>query len=207
VFDQEQIIQFGQKLLMIAGGFAAGYLGAWIACVGFDKTVVKGKSPDGLHKWARRIGGVLVALVVAFFLFRGGTGSGGGDGSGDGTGTGQASTSTSPQTSQTPATEKVPEVAVEAVPVRVTVYAGNAVERGTQKFFKVGDGGGMVELGEVSAEVRRQKEKAGKVGVVIVYTFDETASEGTTVFQTLRQEAKELGVPMLSDTQFRQLRK
>jgi hypothetical protein len=206
VFDQEQIVAFGQKLLMIAGGFAAGYLAAWFACVGIDKTIVKGKSPDGLHKWARRIGGTLVVLIVAFFLFRGGTGSGGGDGSGDGTGTGETSSSTSPQTGQTPATEKLPEVAVEAVPVRVTVYAGNAVERNTQKFFAV-SGGAKAELGEVAAEVRRQREKAGKAGVVIVYTLDETASEGTSAFQTLRNEAKELGVPLLSDEQFRQLRK
>jgi hypothetical protein len=203
VFTQDQLALFAQRCLMVAGGFAAGYLLTWVAGVGFDKVVVKGTSPAFLHKWARVIGGLVVAFIVAFFVFRGGTG--GGDGTGSGDGTGPATNSTWQQTGKTPPTDKLPEVAVEAVAVKVGVFAGNAVERGTQKFFSV-NGGGMVELGEVAAAVRQQKA-ANKAGVVIVYTLDDTANEGTQAFQILRAEAKALGVPMVSEEQFRQLRK
>ncbi len=202
---QEQIAEYLQKLLMIAGGFGAGYLGAWLACVGFDKTIVKGKSPDGLHKWARRIGGVLVALVVAFFLFRGGTGTGGG-GPDTGQGTGSPTSPSTQPTDPTPPTEKLPEVAVDAVPVYVTVYAGTAVERGSVKFFAVGDPpGAKVELPAV-AEVIRSAGK-DKAKVFVVYTLDDTAATGTTGYGLLQAEAKAQGVPLVSKADFNKLRR
>ncbi len=202
---QEQITEFLQKLLMIVGGFAAGYLGAWLACVGFDKTIIKGKSPDSLHKWARRIGGVLVALVVAFFLFRGGTGTGGG-GPDTGPGTGSPTNPTAQPTDQTPVTEKQPEVAVDAVPVYVTVYAGAAVERGSEKFFAVGDPpGAKVELPAVAEAIRSAGKHKGKV--FVVYTLDDTASTATNGFYFLQDEAKRQGVPLVSKADFNKLRR
>jgi hypothetical protein len=201
---QEQIALFVQKLLMIAGGFAAGYLAAWLACVGFDKTVIKGKSPDGLHKWARRIGGVLVALVVAFFIFRGGNGTGEGTGTGDGTGTGPA-TSPSTNPAAAPSTPKLPEVAVDTVPVYVTVYAGAAVERGTDKFFAFGDPPRGKKNHEGLADEMKSVGK-DKSKVVVVYSLDATASPGTTAFLTLQDEAKRLGVPLMSKPDYERLR-
>jgi hypothetical protein len=189
---------------MVAGGFAAGYLLAWIACVGFDKTVVRGKSPDLLHRWARLIGGVLTALVVAFFVFRGGTGTGDGTG-GDGPGTGPVTAPTSKATSPATTAQKPPEVAVDAVPVFVVVYAGTAVERGTEKFFAIGDPpGAKVELTAVADAVRAGQEK-GKA--VVVYSLDDTAATGTTGFLLLQGEAKARGVPLIARNQFDTLRK
>jgi hypothetical protein len=203
---QEQITEFLQKLLMIVGGFAAGYLGTWLACVGFDKTVVKGKSPDGLHKWARRIGGALVALVVAFFIFRGGTGGGGGGGPDSGPGTGQPTSPNAQSTDPTPATEKLPEVAVDAVPVYVTVYAGAAVERGTEKFFAVGDPpGAKVDRAAVAEAVRAGGKDKAKV--FVVYTLDDTATTATTAYLLLQAEAKAQGVPLVSKADFDKLRR
>ncbi len=203
---QEQVTEFLQKLLMIVGGFVAGYLGAWLACVGFDKTIVKGKSPDSLHKWARRIGGVLVALVVAFFIFRGGTGGGGGGGSDTGPGTGSPTSPNTPSTDQTPATEKLPEVAVDAVPVYVTVYAGAAVERGTMKFFAVGDPpGAKVDQMAVGEAIRAAGKDRAKV--FVVYSLDDTATTGTTGYLLLQAEAKGQGVPLVSKADFNKLRR
>lgn len=203
--DAEQIAHFFQKLLMVIGGFAAGYLFTWVAGVGFDKVVVKGKSPAFLHKWARIIGGVLVALIVAFFVFRGGKGNGDGPG-GDGPGTGASTTSTSPQTSQTPATQKQPEVAVDAVPVYVTVYAGNAVERGTENFFALNDPPGpKTDLGGV---VKALDARApGQAKSVIVYTLDDTASTGTAGYLLLKREAENRNVSMMSRAEFDKLRR
>lgn len=203
--DQEQIAQFFQKLLMVIGGFAAGYLFTWIAGVGFDKTVVKGKSPDFLHKWARIIGGVLVALVVAFFVFRGGKGNGDGTG-GDGPGTGPTTNPTSPQTSQTPITQKQPEVAVDAVPVYVTVYAGNAVERGTENFFALGDPPGpKTDRAGVAKTLDGRGPDQAKM--LLVYTLDDTASTSTTGFLLLQAEAKAHNVTLISKVEFDKLRR
>lgn len=203
---QEQIAEFVQKLLMIVGGFGAGYLAAWLACVGFDKTVIKGKSPDSLHKWARRIGGVLVALVVAFFIFRGGTGGGGGGGPDAGGGGGSPTSPSAPSTDPTPATVKLPEVAVDAVPVSVTVYAGAAVERGSEKFFAVGDPpGAKVEVPAVAEAIRSAGKDKAKV--FVVYTLDDTATTATTGFLLLQAEAKAQGVPLVSKADFNKLRR
>jgi len=203
--DQEQIAQFFQKLLMVIGGFAAGYLLTWIAGAGFDKVVIKGNSPAFLHKWARIIGGVLVALVVAFFVFRGGKGTGDGTG-GDGTGTGTTTNSTSPQISQSPTSRKQPEVAVDAVPVYVTVYAGLAVERGTENFFALGDPPGPKtdRAGVAKALDGRGPDRAK---VILVYTLDETASTATTGFLLLQAEAKDRNVSLISKAEFDKLRR
>lgn len=203
MFDQEQIGLFLQRLLMVAGGFGAGYLLTWLACVGFDKTVIKGKSPDGLHKWARRIGGAVVALVVAFFLFRGGTGTG--DGTGNGANTGTATGPTSQQTTQSPNTTPLPpKVEVDTAPVYVTVYAGKAVEANSEKFYALGDPpGGKVKLDDVTAAV--QAAKKDKKGVLLVYTLDDTASTGTQPFNVLEAEAKRLGVELVSRAGFEKL--
>lgn len=204
--DVEQIAHFFQKLLMVIGGFAAGYLFTWVAGVGFDKVVVKGKSPPFLHKWARIIGGVLVALVVAFFVFRGGKGNGDGPG-GDGPGTGTTTAPTSSQSNQTPTTQKQPEVAVDAVPVYVTVYAGLAVERGTENFFAVGDPPGVKT--DLAGVVKALDARGpGQAKPVVVYTLDDaTASTGTTGFLLLQREAKARDVSLMSRAEFDKLRR
>lgn len=201
---QEQITEFLQKLLMIAGGFGAGYLASWLACVGFDKTIVKGKSPDGLHKWARRIGGALVALVVAFFVFRGGTGTGAG-GPDTGPGTGQPTSPNAASTDPTPATEKRPQVTEVGV-VFVTVYAGTAVERGTEKFFAIGDPtGSKVDREAVGEAIKATRREVGRVE--LVYQFDATASENTNAFIVLKEEAKEHELTPITKKEFDNRRK
>ncbi len=206
MFDQEQLVLFAQRCLTVVGGFAAGYLFTWVAGVGFDKAVTRVKSPDFLHKWARRVGGVLVALVVAFLVFRGGPGSGGGSGKGEGDGEGSPATgSVAPQTSQTTPTDKRPEVVVDLSPVYVTVYAGDAVERGTEKFFAVGDPpGAKVDRAAVADAVRSAARDKGKV--LVVYSLDDTATTATAGYRLLDAEAKLQGVGLVGKDEFSRLR-
>ena len=75
--DNEQIQKFGTNLLMVLGGFAAGYVIAMLAGIGIEN-VLKLKFNPLQHKWLRRLGGIVVALIVAFFVFRNGLGPGGG---------------------------------------------------------------------------------------------------------------------------------
>lgn len=202
MFNEEQIGLFTRWALMAAGGFAAGYLLTWLACLGFDKTIVKGKSPDGLHKWARRIGGVVVSLVVAFLLFPRGSGNGG---NGNENNTGTATGPTTQQTTQTPNTTPLPpKVEVDATPVYVTVYAGKEVSEG--KFYALGDPpGGKVKLDAVSEKV--QAAVADKKNVLLVYTLDDTATTTTTGFYQLEGEAKRLSVGLVSKAEFDKLRR
>jgi hypothetical protein len=208
VLDQ-QITAFLLKCLWVIGGFAGGYLLTWLAGVGFDKVVTKGKSPQFLHKWARIVGGVLAAILVAFFVFPQGPGAGGGGGGG-GVLPGGESNPTTPETGKPPPTEKLPEVPVEAVAVRVRVFAGEQVEQTPEKtwrYFEVGESpAGKVDVGGVAEAVRQQKG-ASTGGVVVVYSFDPSASERTEGYRQLKDEAKRLGVPLVSEDEFRQLRK
>jgi hypothetical protein len=117
---------------------------------------------------------------------------------------------TTPDTGKTPPTEKLPEVAVEAVPVRVKVFGGEQVELSSTKawkYFEVGDRPReKADIGGVEAEVRLQKQ-ASMAGVVIVYTFDPSASKRTEGYIQLAREAERLGVPLVSEDELKQIRK
>ena len=110
MFDPQQITNFLFKCLWVACGFAGGYFLAFLAGVGYDKLVSKKPSPPFLHKWARIIGGVLVALLVAYLVFPGGPGmgTGGGGGTGPEANPNPSTGPTTKDTAKTPAT--VPEV-------------------------------------------------------------------------------------------------
>lgn len=208
MFDQQQVTSFLVKCLWVIGGFAGGYLLAWIAGVGFDKVVVKAKSPELLHKWARIIGGVLAAMLVAFLVFPAGQGAGGGNVGGIEPGSTPGPTSTETAKTPPPASEKLPEVPVEAVPVRVKVFAGDKVEAGTAKYFEVVKGPReKVDIAGVEKEANDQK-RASKAGVVIVYTFDATASKRTDGYTQLVQLAERLEIPPpVSEDEFKLIRK
>ena len=201
MFDVQQITNFLIKCVWVACGFAGGYLFAVIAGIGYDKLVAKKPSPPFLHKAARILGGAIAALIVAFFMFPGGPGTGAGGGGGSGPDANNPNTTgpTSPEPAKTPPTEKQPD-AVTADAVFVTVYAGNAVERGTENYFALGGKGPKVD-------VKAVLDAAGKKGgVVIVYTFDATATEGTRGYSLLQQAAKEAKVGLLSAKEYEQIK-
>lgn len=209
MFDQQQVTSFLVKCLWVIGGFAGGYLLAWIAGVGFDKVVVKAKSPELLHKWARIIGGVLAAMLVAFLVFPAGQGQGGGNVGGIEPGSTPGPTSTETAKAPPPSTEKLPEVPVEAVPVRVKIFASEAVlNRKTETWLYYEVGGKpteRVDLDGVHTAVQEQ-QRANKPGVVIVYSFSPTASERTAGYTDLRDAAWR-DMPLVSEDQFKQIRK
>jgi hypothetical protein len=73
--------------LAVAGGFLIGNLLTLVACRILAKFVFKQKFNEKLEKALRVIGGIALAVLIAFLVFQGGSGWGfGGGGSGEGSG-------------------------------------------------------------------------------------------------------------------------
>jgi hypothetical protein len=73
--------------LAVGGGFLVGNLLTLLACRVLAKFALKQRLNETLEKALRVIGGIAVAVLVAFLVFRGGSGWGfGGGGSGEGSG-------------------------------------------------------------------------------------------------------------------------
>ncbi len=207
-FTQEQITQFGSKLLMVAGGFAGGYLLAMLAGIGYDKMLARKQSPAFLHRWLRRIGGVLGALIIGFLVFRGG-GIGNGTGNGSGgdtpsTGTQTGSGGTEDSTNTVKPTMKSSDTSVTLKPLQVTILAGEEVEKNTEKFYIVGEASLKVDRGAVLAAVT-DLQRSSQAIVVVVYKFGRDAGTKTIGFTDLETDLKQLKVQFLSEDEFKVL--
>ena len=76
-------------VLAVAGGFLIGNILTLILCRLTARVFFRSRMPEPIERALRVIGGVLLAALVAFLLFRFGTGWGlGGTGSGEGEGSG-----------------------------------------------------------------------------------------------------------------------
>jgi hypothetical protein len=200
-FSGEQISKFATNCLIVAGGFVAGYLFGALAAVGFDKLVIHRQSPHELHKAVRILCGLLAAVLVALLVFGGGLGvGGGGSGGPDRTPTTGSPATAGPATKPTDPNEPVAKVEVEAV--RVRVLAGTEVEKGSDKFYRLGEAGEPADRGAVLAAVGERK-KAAKGAVVLVYEFGREAGPNTIAFTELATDAKQAGVQLMSDDEYR----
>ena len=199
-FSGEQISKFATNCLIVAGGFVAGYLFGALAAVGFDKLVIHRKSPHELHRAVRILCGLLAAVLVALLVFGGGLGVGGGGGSGPGQTPSSGSAATTPTGTQPTQAEPAAQVAVEAV--RVRVLAGTEVERGSDKFYRLGEASEAADRGAVLAAVAERK-KAAKGAVVLVYEFGREAGPNTIAFTELAADARQAGVQLMSDDEYR----
>lgn len=211
-FSKNNIAALFTGCLAVAGGFLAGYLFGALLAYAFDKYVVRRESPHGLHKVIRYATGLIVAIIVALLVFRGGTG--GGDGNG-GSGTGvtpgerTSDTGSQPITASTQNTKpEQSKIQIDEV-VSVKIFGGADVEAGTERFFQVDNdsSGGkavMVDLGGVQARVQTRR-KSAKGQIVIVYDFAMTASQETTGFNILNGARDLLGASLLSPKQYQEL--
>jgi hypothetical protein len=68
--------QFVTYVLAVVGGFLVGYILTFILCRMIAKLVFKRRMPEVIERALRVIGGILVAALVAWLLFRGGFGWG-----------------------------------------------------------------------------------------------------------------------------------
>ena len=110
--------------LAVAGGFLLGNLFTWFLCRVGAKFVLKDRMNPMLERALRVLGGLVVAVLVAYLLFRFGTGWGlGGSGSGEGEGSGGIAPSITPQSPEQPKTDpkKSPPAEVVSSTLRVRI--------------------------------------------------------------------------------------
>lgn len=115
--------------LAVAGGFLLGNLFTWLVCRVGAKLILKSRMNLQLERALRILGGIAAAALVAFLLFRFGTGWGlGGSGSGEGEGSGGIAPSITPQTPQQPKTDpkKSPPAEIVSSTLRVRIEAATS---------------------------------------------------------------------------------
>jgi hypothetical protein len=117
-------------VLAVAGGFLIGNILTLILCRLCAKAFFKSRMPDPIERALRIIGGILLAALVAFLLFRFGTGWGlGGTGSGEGEGSGgQAPNQSDKGKEGQPKIDPKPKELDTVVSPVVRVRIGKAIE-------------------------------------------------------------------------------
>jgi hypothetical protein len=148
--------------LAVAGGYLIGNFLTWLLCRAGAKMMFKRRMAVPLERALRVIGGILVALLVAWLLFHFGSGWGlGGTGTGEGEGSGGQTPNTTdkgagPEKKDTKATE-LESVVSPVVEVRI----GKATDYPKTFWFK-GDAEGLdlvaakKRLSELAQTVKRQ---------------------------------------------------
>lgn len=166
----EKIGQFLVNGLAVAGGFLVGWVLSGLAAWFLDKRLTRGKTPAGVHRVAKILGGVGVAVLVALVVFGRGTGwnflGGGGTGDGDSpapsTGKGgPGGPNTGPPTTdpgKTPPTPIDPTPPATRERVRVTLLGGEAVKN--ERFYLIDDDATPRTLAETRAALAGRKEAA-----------------------------------------------
>jgi hypothetical protein len=195
--------QFLVNCLAVGGGFLAGFVLAGVLTWWIDRTFLRKNTPEIMHRTARVLGGLAVAILVALLVFgRGGGGLGGGKGDGlgsgtanNGTGTGTDAPDTTPKPGPTP-----PVAAKDAPPpgdrVRVTILGGPDVKE--QRFYLVGDDPTPRTLAEAKAAIQAKKDTATRpVAVEVRFTARNTLARDHPAVTLLTNWARDAGIAVV----------
>ena len=181
-FNPDRIAALVVNSLAVGGGFLAGYALTLLATYLLDRWLTGGKSPVGLQRAVKMVGGVCGALLVLLLVFSAG---GGGPGDGPGT-TATTGTGSGPGTSEVaakatdPATPpKPPEPPRTEEVVRVTVLSGADVVG--EKFYVVEGHAEKLTLDEVKRVLAERKAATAKSLAVAVVLAARTDPDGSGV--------------------------
>ncbi len=162
--NPEHVTALLMNFLAVGGGFLAGFVLMGLAAYFLDRWLTGGKSPDGLHKVLRMIGGVCGAIIVALIVF--GAGNGGttdGPGKGDGTTerTGNSSGTSTVSTEQQPVTPlTTPEPKGPEETLKIMILSGTDVK--DEKFYKIEKDPTPKTLAEVKDAIATRKATTTK---------------------------------------------
>lgn len=162
--NPEHVTALLLNFLAVGGGFLAGFVLMGLAAYFVDRWLTGGKSPDGLHKVLRMIGGVCGAILVALIVF--GAGNGGttdGPGKGDGTTekTGNSSGTSTVSTEQQPVTPPpTPEPKGPEETLKITILSGTDVK--DEKFYLIEKDRTAKSLDEVKDAIKTRKATTTK---------------------------------------------
>jgi hypothetical protein len=174
----------------IVGGFVLGNLLTWILCRLIGKHVFKHRMPEPLERAFRVIGGILVAILVGFLLFRGwgfgGTGTGEGKEAG-GPGPGK----------ENPGKDKQPPskstIITESVVVTKFIVTIQAAKNAPKTFRFEGDTE-AVDLNEAIKKLKSLRDISGsKLPSLEIRVYDNSSATSTPDVSSFRENADKLG--------------
>ena len=158
--------EFALNCLAVAGGFAVGYVLGALLAFSLDTYAFNKKSPEVLKKSIRVLSAIALALLIAFLVFRGGSGGGWGGGNGPdapgsntpGSDPGKKPDSASPvEPKPTPKNETSKNSHSDYEIVRVTYLGGDDVQE--DRFYRV-DGSEPLNFKLLMAAILKRKEDA-----------------------------------------------
>jgi len=191
--DTERIAGLVINCLAVGGGFLVGYWVSWAAIKLLDRQFLAGRTPPTLKRYSQILGGILVAVLVAFLLFgSGGTGSGGtgagggpteqpGEGKGPGEGPIVPKVET-PVETPPPITPPDPDAKVEKVTVKVLT----GLDVKDAKYYLIEGDPTAKTIDELFAKVK-EKHAPPKVIVEIIPKYPSNGGEETIGASKLRR--------------------
>jgi hypothetical protein len=182
ILDPKQVEAFAMNCLTVVGAFIAGYVIGAIGSWAIDKWLFAKRSPHVAKKAISILTGLVIAAIVAFLVFGGGSGFGTGGGSGtDGTGSTDSQDGQSPDSS--PARPVDPKVQPKIDPkdsdyhkpgdpeVHITFLGGDAVQG--DRFYLVDDDAIPKSFAELKTILLKKKEAAaGPLTLIVRYPMD-----------------------------------
>jgi hypothetical protein len=189
--------QYVIYVLAVAGGFLIGNWLTWLICRLAARLVLKRSINLQLERALRILGGLVVAFLVAYLLFRFGTGWGlGGSGSGEGEGTGgptakdanlgkdkQPPTKLDPKMKEDPATL--------ASGVKVTILRGRDYPK---SYLFEGETEG-IDLPAAKEKLRKRLEESeGRLKFLDIIIYRNSTAEKSALIEDLEAYAHDLGL-------------
>ncbi|MFO0936238.1 MAG: hypothetical protein U0798_06960 [Gemmataceae bacterium] len=163
--------------LAVGGGYLIGWFLVALLTGGFDRFVIRRKSPAKLHSASRNTGGLALAVLVAIIVFGHGQGwtlfGGGGPGSDNGTSSVKTVVDTGENKKETKP-DSVP-ISIKELPpiderIRVLILGGDEVK--AERFYIVEDAAGPKTFAEAMASIIAKRDAAAgkRVGVEIRFS-------------------------------------
>ncbi|HEX3150943.1 MAG TPA: hypothetical protein VHR66_22885 [Gemmataceae bacterium] len=165
--------------LAVAGGFMVGNLLTWAICRLVARMALKSKMPAQLERALRILGGVAVAILVGYLLFRFGSGWGLG---GSGTGEGDGKSGTNIEGTHDPKQKAAPKGETKSAEEKATLASGTKVtiHRGATypKSFQFEGDADAVDLATAKQKLRqRQDSSAGQLKFVDLLFYRNSMAE------------------------------
>lgn len=168
----ENVTNFVVKGLAVAGAFLVGFALMGLVAIALDRWLFNKKTPVGMKRVARILGGLAAAFLAALILFgEGGSGLFGGA-AGTGNGKPKGATPTNPAelnvSTPTPPSPVVSEVPADNAVIRVMILGGFDVKDG--RFYKLDDDATPKTFEDAKkAIVARQTSDSKKLAIVLLF--------------------------------------
>ncbi|HKA07982.1 MAG TPA: hypothetical protein VKD71_12040 [Gemmataceae bacterium] len=180
-------------VLAVFGGFLVGNVLTLILCRLLAKAMFRRRMPEQLERALRVIGGIVVAALVAFLLFRMGPGWGlGGSGTGEGEGSGGPSNQSQQKQSETgPDSRAKEKPAFLATGLEITILRGRDYPK--SYLFEAERAG--VELATAKEKLRKRlAESEGRLKFVDILIYKNSTADQSALVKDLVDFADELGL-------------